>query len=45
MLTEQNATLALGVATRVMVLSLGEGSDPVAAADVTTERLKEAYKL
>ena len=44
-LTEQNATLALGVADRVMVLSLGLGSEPMAAADVTTERLKEAYKL
>jgi len=27
------------------VLSLGEGSEPLDAADVTTERLKEAYKL
>ncbi|MEL6980789.1 MAG: ABC transporter ATP-binding protein [Actinomycetota bacterium] len=44
-LTEQNATLALGVADRVMVLTLGEGSDPVPAAEVTTDRLKEAYKL
>lgn len=44
-LTEQNATLALGVAKRVMVLSLGLGSEPLDAADVTTERLKEAYKL
>lgn len=44
-LTEQNATLALGVADRVMVLTLGEGSDPVPAAEVTTERLKAAYKL
>ena len=45
LLTEQNATKALGVASRVMVLSLGEGSEPLDAADVTTERLKEAYKL
>ncbi len=44
-LTEQNATLALGVASRVMVLSLGEGSKPMDAADVTTDRLKEAYRL
>lgn len=44
-LTEQNATLALGVADRVMVLSLGLGSEPLQAADVTTGRLKEAYKL
>ncbi len=45
LLTEQNATKALGIADRVMVLSLGEGSDPVAAAEMTKERLKEAYKL
>ncbi|MEM9135372.1 MAG: ABC transporter ATP-binding protein [Actinomycetota bacterium] len=44
-LTEQNASKALGIADRVMVLSLGEGSDPVDADEVTTERLKEAYKL
>ncbi|MEM7341228.1 MAG: ABC transporter ATP-binding protein [Actinomycetota bacterium] len=44
-LTEQNATLALTVADRAMVLSLGLGSEPVDAAEVTTERLKEAYKL
>ena len=44
-LTEQNATKALGVAHRVMVLSLGEGSDILAAEDVTTDRLKQAYKL
>ena len=45
LLTEQNATKALGIADRVMVLSLGEGSEPLDAEDVTTERLKEAYKL
>lgn len=44
-LTEQNATKALGIADRVMVLSLGQGSVPVDASDMTTERLKEAYKL
>lgn len=44
-LTEQNATKALGVADRVMVLSLGEGSEILAAEDVTTDRLKAAYKL
>jgi len=44
-LTEQNATKALGIADRVMVLSLGNGSDPVDAGDMTTERLKQAYKL
>ena len=45
LLTEQNATKALGVADRVMVLSLGHGSEPVDAAEMTKERLKEAYKL
>ena len=45
LLTEQNATKALGIADRVMVLSLGEGSTPVDAAEMTKERLKEAYKL
>lgn len=45
LLTEQNATLALGVADRVMVLTLGEGSEPVPASEVTTASLKEAYKL
>jgi len=44
-LTEQNATLALGVADRVMVMTLGKGSDPVPADQVTTASLKEAYKL
>lgn len=45
LLTEQNATKALGIADRVMVLSLGEGSAPVDAAQMTNERLKQAYKL
>ena len=45
LLTEQNATKAIAIADRVMVLSLGRGSDPVDAAEVTTERLREAYKL
>lgn len=44
-LTEQNATLALGIADRVMVLSLGKGGDPVPADEVTTSTLKAAYKL
>ncbi|MFH1329235.1 MAG: ABC transporter ATP-binding protein [Actinomycetota bacterium] len=42
-LAEQNATKALEVADRVMVLSLGEASDVMDAASVTTERLKEGY--
>ena len=45
LLTEQNAAKALGIADRVMVLSLGEGSEPVDAAEMTKDRLKEAYKL
>ena len=44
-LTEQNATLALGIADRVMVLSLGQGGDPLPADEVTTTTLKAAYKL
>ena len=44
-LTEQNATLALGIADRVMVMTLGKGSTPIPADEVTTASLKEAYKL
>lgn len=42
---EQNATQALGVADRVMVLSLGHKSAVVDASDVTTEQLKHAYQI
>ena len=44
-LAEQNATKALEVADRVLVLSLGEAHDVVAAADLTTEQLKKAYRI
>jgi branched-chain amino acid transport system ATP-binding protein len=44
-LAEQNATKALEVADRVMVLSLGKASDVVNAADLTTEKLKEGYGI
>lgn len=44
-LAEQNATKALEVADRVMVLSLGEASDVLDATDWTTERLKEGYRI
>jgi branched-chain amino acid transport system ATP-binding protein len=44
-LAEQNATKALEVADRVMVLSLGEASDVMDAASVTTDRLKEGYRI
>jgi branched-chain amino acid transport system ATP-binding protein len=44
-LAEQNATKALEVADRVMVLSLGEAFAVLDAADLTTEQLKEAYRI
>ena len=44
-LAEQNATKALEVADRVMVLSLGEAHAAVDATDVTTQQLKEGYRI
>ncbi len=44
-LAEQNATKALEVADRVMVLTLGEAYAVIDARDVTTEQLKEAYRI
>lgn len=44
-LAEQNATKALQVADRVMVLSLGEAHAVVDAAAVTTQQLKEGYRI
>lgn len=44
-LAEQNATKALEVADRVMVLSLGEAHAVVDAAEVTTQQLKEGYRI
>jgi branched-chain amino acid transport system ATP-binding protein len=44
-LAEQNATKALQVADRVMVLSLGEAYAVVDAAELTTEQLKEGYRI
>ncbi len=44
-LAEQNATKALEVADRVMVLTLGEASDVLDAADLTTDKLKEGYRI
>jgi branched-chain amino acid transport system ATP-binding protein len=44
-LAEQNATKALEVADRVMVLSLGEAHAVADAADVTTQQLKEGYRI
>jgi branched-chain amino acid transport system ATP-binding protein len=44
-LAEQNATKALQVADRVMVLSLGEAFAVMNAAELTTKQLKEGYRI
>jgi branched-chain amino acid transport system ATP-binding protein len=44
-LAEQNATKALQVADRVMVLSLGKAFAVMDAAELTTEQLKEGYRI
>jgi branched-chain amino acid transport system ATP-binding protein len=44
-LAEQNATKALQVADRVMVLSLGEAFAVMDATKLTTEQLKEGYRI
>ncbi|MGD8684028.1 MAG: ABC transporter ATP-binding protein [Chloroflexota bacterium] len=44
-LAEQNATKALEVADRVMVLTLGEATAVMDAAEVTTQQLKEGYRI
>ncbi len=44
-LAEQNATKALEVADRVMVLSLGEAFLVEGADELTTEQLKEGYRI
>lgn len=44
-LAEQNATKALQVADRVMVLSLGEAFAVMNAAELTTQQLKEGYRI
>ncbi len=44
-LAEQNATKALQVADRVMVLSLGEAQPVLDASEVTTQQLKEGYRI
>jgi len=44
-LAEQNATKALEVADRVMVLSLGEAFLIEEADNLTTEQLKEGYRI
>ena len=44
-LAEQNATKALEVADRVMVLSLGESFLIEQAENLTTQQLKEGYRI
>lgn len=44
-LAEQNATKTLQVADRVMVLSLGEAFAVVKASEITTQQLKEGYRI
>ena len=44
-ITEQNATKALEVADRAMVLSLGEAMTITDAEDLTTDQLKKGYKI
>jgi branched-chain amino acid transport system ATP-binding protein len=44
-LAEQNATKALEVADRVVVLTLGVASEVMDAASMTTEKLKEGYRI
>ncbi|MBI3749136.1 MAG: ABC transporter ATP-binding protein [Chloroflexi bacterium] len=44
-LAEQNATKTLQVADRVMVLSLGEAFAVMDAAELTTQQLKEGYRI
>jgi branched-chain amino acid transport system ATP-binding protein len=44
-LAEQNATKALQVADRVMLLSLGESFAVMDASALTTEKLKEGYRI
>ena len=44
-LAEQNATKALEVADRVLVLTLGEATAVMEAAEVTTQQLKEGYRI
>ncbi len=44
-ITEQNATKALEVADRAMVLSLGQALTIVDAKDLTTDQLRKGYKI
>lgn len=44
-LAEQNASKALEVSHRAVVLSLGTASDPLEVSDVTIDQLKEGYRI
>ena len=44
-ITEQNATKALEVADRAMVLSLGQAMTITDAEDLTTDQLRKGYKI
>jgi len=44
-LAEQNASKALEVSSRVMVLSLGQATEPEAVSEMTLEKLKEGYRI
>lgn len=44
-LAEQNASKALEVSSRVMVLSLGHGSEPEAVSEMTLDKLKQGYRI
>lgn len=44
-IAEQNATKTIQLADRVMVLSLGDAFSVVAADELTTEQLKEGYRI
>lgn len=44
-LAEQNASKALEVSSRVMVLNLGRATEPEAVSEMTLEKLKEGYRI
>lgn len=44
-LAEQNASKALEVSHRALVLSLGTASEPLEVSDVTIDQLKEGYRI
>jgi branched-chain amino acid transport system ATP-binding protein len=44
-LAEQNASKALEVSDRAMVLSLGTASEVLEVSDVTLQKLKEGYRI